>query len=194
MSKSYKHHEIKPNIQNENPFISRSLAHIVLPPSSRAPTSHRYLWFAFIGLESHSLEYFRHDQLDQMEWADLTSTWGPKKQSLIWCTSNNSECLWRDSWRNSGWLPSCQFDFPNIPGKWNRELQADKKNCAKRKNENAKILSSVLPSMSMGNMVAKSYWAKSRILFRWWEMGNNFFTIRKRKLLGCHHIYLVFQT
>lgn len=45
--------------------------------------------------------------------------------------------------------------FPNIPWKCIPEFQADEKLC-QRKNENAKILSSVLPSMSTGNMVTKN--------------------------------------
>lgn len=58
------------------------------------------------------------------------------------------------------------------------------KNHAKRKNENAKILNSALPSMSTGNMVAKIYWAKGRILSGWHKMRNGFFSITKREALG----------
>lgn len=57
--------------------------------------------------------------------------------------------------------------FPNIPWKHIPELQIGEKSCQKEKNGSAKILCSVLPNMSIGNMVAKCDWANTRIFFQW---------------------------
>lgn len=42
---------------------------------------------------------------------------------------------WRDNWRNSENLSSCQFNFPNITGKCIPEFQADEKSCQKEKRK-----------------------------------------------------------
>lgn len=83
--------------------------------------------------------------------------------------------------------------FPNIPWKCFPELQADENSC-QGINENAKILSSDLPSSSTGNMVAKISQGMVKYSLgsgKWKETIS--FSTENGRLMAFDHVLLGFQ-
>lgn len=133
------------------------------------------------------------DKADLTEWNGLTwGTWeNGGEDCLMWHISNNPGCLGKESWENSelSILPiqvfqTCQGNtFQN----WmlERTVPKEKWKCPNSQFNIAKRVP--------GNMVAKSYWVNSRLLYHGVKWNQSLCHCEKGVLGGSYHTLLSFQ-